>query len=76
MLSKTRRRNRLRRVIAKRRYSKNPNVDIFDLRSILRFKRCDIKMKVITMPPIEEDEFRRFEFTLPVTVGVNKVSLY
>ena len=75
MLSKIRRENRARRVIAKRRYSKNPNVDIFDLSSILKFKGFRFKMKVVTMPPIEE-ELRRFEFTLPATIGVNKLSLF
>lgn len=74
MLSKIRSKNRVLRVTAKRRYSKNPDVDIFDLRSILKFKGFKIKMKVVTMPPIEEG-LKRFEFTLPATIGVNKLSL-
>lgn len=75
MLSKIRRKNKSRRVIAKGRYSRNPDVDVFDLRSILRFKGFKVKMKVVTMPPIEE-ELKNFEFTLPATVGVNKLSLF
>ena len=74
MLSKIRSKNKARRVIAKRRYSKNPDVDIFDLRSILKFKGFKVKMKVVTMPSIEEG-LKRFEFTLPATIGVNKLSL-
>lgn len=74
MLSRVRERNRYHRAVAKRRYSKNPNVDIFDLRSILKFKGFKVKMKVVTMPPIEE-ELKRFEFTLPAAIGVNKLSL-
>lgn len=74
MLNKVRVKNRAHRITAKRRYSKNPNVDIFDLRSILKFKGFTVKMKVVTMPSIEE-ELKRFEFTLPATIGVNKFSL-
>ena len=74
MLSKIRSKNRAHRITAKRKYSKNPNVDVFDLRSILRFRGFKVKMKSVTMPPIEE-ELKNFEFTLPATIGVNKVSL-